>query len=439
MPDQSLSAPSRLVTDTRRLTHDALAEVRHLNLEGFVYGQLPADHSLRRTLRSAALHQAMRHQVVAYELRALLGVWSAEQLPVLLTKGFAMAEFEYPEASQRYYGDVDVLLPDDPLLVTRAVHLAVARGWRTDGHYTDPSRWTHETAHLFSPSGHVRLDVHRFVISWTAGPQRRIRQITRAVWQESTVQDWNGLSVRRPSPVDQAVATLVLARTWGGDAGGLKAADYTDLQQLRTNHRLTAQALIRRAEVFGGRHTVRAFLKVCDPWRGVFRLGHPDSRTILRRAPVLDGRSILVEGFLTRLRDLPARAARMPRVFPQVRAGLQDARRAGVTDPSACPQLPRSPDSLKHAERLALLSAGHLLTRLHCPWISRSALHRKCAYVTFHILREAGDEVDLVLGRSPDTGQTRLWIEDRHGIPDWYSDPCVSQNYREVQRWPTRR
>ncbi|GGJ77003.1 hypothetical protein GCM10008939_21360 [Deinococcus aquiradiocola] len=374
--------------------------------------------------------------MIAHELRALLCVWTAEEIPVLLTKGFAMAEFEYPEASQRYYGDVDVVLPDDPAIVTRAVHLALAHGWRTDEHYADPGRWTHETAHLFSPSGHVRLDVHRFVISWTSGPQRHIRQITRSVWQESAVQEWRGLPVRRPSPVDQAVVTLILARTWGGDAGGLKAADYTDLQQLRTNHGLTVQALTDRADAFRARHTVRAFLRVCDPWRGAFTLGEPTARRTLLRGPLLDGRFTLGDVWMTRLCALPDRAAQMNRVFPHVRAGLQDARRGD--SPGSTPHVRHASSPLRHAERLSLEAAGRWLTRLHRPWRPLGALHRERAYVTFRILREAGDDVDLVLGQSPQTGQTRVWIEDRHGIPDWYGDPRPTRNFREVKRWSSR-
>lgn len=428
VPGSALS----LVHADPALTPADLPGARALHLEGYLYTQLPRDHPLRSYLRGAALQQGTRHQIIAREVRELLHAWQAEAIPFLLTKGFALAEFEYPSPAARYYGDVDIVLPEEHATVTRAVHLALARGWRTDGQYADPSLWTHETAHLFSPSGHTRIDLHRFIVSWTAGNQRRTREVTRQVWQRSRAQNWQGVTVRRPDPLDQAVATLILARTWGGDAGGLKPADYPDLAQLKRNHDLTEADLLGRARTLGGEHTVRAFLKVCSPWRQVFAFGEPQTRRTLRLAPVRDGVMTPLDLWRTRLFVLPGQLKLMPRVFTQVRAGLRGARTGEVVELTSAGRNAHPPSPVP------LVAAGRWVMRLHHPGVPRDALQREYAFVTFHILRARSVEVFLVKGRDPQSGESRFWIEDVRGVPDWYGDPRVARTHPEVQRWPAR-
>ncbi len=418
------------------LTPADLDTVRALHLEGYLHAHLPPGHPLRTHLRGETLHRAARHQLIARDVRDLLRVWQAEGIPAVLTKGFALAEFEYRSPTERYYGDVDLLLPEDPATVTRAVHLALAHGWRSDGQHARPDAWTHESAHLFSPGGHARLDIHRFVIAWTAGDQRRTRELTRQVWARSVPQDWQGVTVRRAAPLDQAVVTLMLARTWGGDAGGLKPADYTDLEQLRRRYGLTEEHLIVHARSLGGEHTARAFLQACSPWRGVFQLDGPGLARGLHQGAVLDGMLTPLDVWRARLRDLPRRLRLMPRVWPQVQVGLRAARQA----PGSPVPVPSPPSRARpsHAGRLDLVSAGQWLTRLRHPGVPRGALGRERAHVTFQILRAAGEAVELVLGCHPLTGEERFWIEDDHGVPDWYGDPRVRQTHPEVQRWPAR-
>lgn len=428
MPASALS----LVRADPALTPVDLAAARALHLEGHLDTRLPRDHALRPHLRGAALGQGTRHQIIARELRDLLRTWQAEAIPCLLTKGFALAEFEYPSPAARYYGDVDVVLSGDQAAVTRAVHLALARGWRTDGQSADPRLWTHETAHLFSPSGHTRIDLHRFIVSWTAGSQRRTREVTRQVWQRSRSQSWQGVTVRRPDALDQAVATLILARTRGGDTGGLKPADDTDLAQLKRNHGLTEAAPLRRARTLDGTHTVQEFLKVCNPWRQVFDFGEPQTRRILRLAPMRDGVLTPLDLWRTRLFVLPERLKLMPRVLTQVRAGLRHAR-TGDAAQTRTVRLEVNPPPT-----VALVAAGRWVMRLHRPGVPRDALHREYAFVTFHILRARSVEVFLVKGRDPQSGESHFWIEDLRGVPDWYGDARVARSHPEVQRWPAR-
>ncbi|MDR6220870.1 nucleotidyltransferase family protein [Deinococcus soli (ex Cha et al. 2016)] len=114
------ASPLSLVGADPALTPADLAAARALHLEGHLDTRLPRDHALRPHLRGAALGQGTRHQIIARELRDLLRTWQAEAIPCLLTKGFALAEFEYPSPAARYYGDVDVVLSGDQAAVTRA-------------------------------------------------------------------------------------------------------------------------------------------------------------------------------------------------------------------------------------------------------------------------------------------------------------------------------
>lgn len=146
--------------------------LRHYHLSGWAYAQLPPENPLRAALRPEALALSARHALIRREVRELLAAWNAEALPSLLIKGFALAEFEYGLPAERFYGDVDILVPEDNATIQRMVHLALARGWRSDGQYADPKCWTHECGHLLSPSGQTWIDIHRFVVGWHGGSAR---------------------------------------------------------------------------------------------------------------------------------------------------------------------------------------------------------------------------------------------------------------------------
>jgi len=221
--------------------------------------------------------------------------------------------------------------------------------------------------------------------------------------------------VRRPDALDQAVATLILARTRGGDTGGLKPADDTDLAQLKRNHGLTEAAPLRRARTLDGTHTVQEFLKVCNPWRQVFDFGEPQTRRILRLAPMRDGVLTPLDLWRTRLFVLPERLKLMPRVLTQVRAGLRHAR-TGDAAQTRTVRLEVNPPPT-----VALVAAGRWVMRLHRPGVPRDALH--CEYVK---------------GRDPQSGESHFWIEDLRGVPDWYGDARVARSHPEVQRWPAQ-
>lgn len=97
-----------------------------------------------------------------------------------------------------------------------------------------------------SPLGQVKLDIHRLLPAW-GGARDKVQAITAQVWAEAVTLDWDGLSVQLPQPLDRAVVSLALGRTWGGDTGGLKPADPADLRLLRTKYGLSNADLSARA------------------------------------------------------------------------------------------------------------------------------------------------------------------------------------------------
>ena len=424
-------------------------------LGGAVRARLPEAHPLRAPLRGQALDLALRHAQIRAELRALLGVWAEAGIPVLLFKGFALAEFEYASPGERFYGDVDVLLPEDPDTVTRAAHLALARGWRSDGQHADPQSWTHETMHLYSPGGHVRLDVHRWAVAAaTAAGVPRLRDLTAGLWARAKQVDWQGVALRRPHPLDAAVLNLVLARSWGGDSGGVKPADYLDLAVLRRNHDLSDDALRQHARRLGGAATWAAFGEVCDPCRGRLDLEMDRTAPLLAAALARDGLSV-------RRGRWQGRVATLRRVWPQLVPALLDVaaawwaiRRGG--DPRGHLRrwtpyrrpLHRSPLHGLNGERpVCRLPLGELNSRVTAVnWWTRLLYPRQrrlgvCvprAYATYRNLRRAGHPAVFVSGAGRRGGAfvAHAWVEDDRGSIELYGEPFNRQRFAVVFSFP---
>ena len=105
---------SRVFCHPESLSAADLPHVQASGHSGALYFALPPAHPLRPVLRPFMLDLALRHAQVVAELRPLLAAWAAEGIVPLLFKGFALAQFEYAHPAQRFYGDVDLLLPPNP-------------------------------------------------------------------------------------------------------------------------------------------------------------------------------------------------------------------------------------------------------------------------------------------------------------------------------------
>lgn len=428
-----------LTTDPPQVGPADVPHLRTAGLAGQVRVRLPEGHPVRELLRPGHLSLGTRHALIRAELRPLLAAWAREGIPALLFKGFALAEFEYATPGERFYGDVDVLIPADPATVSRAVHLALAHGWRSDGQHALPGRWTHETAHLLGPGGQARLDVHRFALGWLGGPQARIRALTRALWSGAAEVDWDGVPVSLPDPRDALVLNLALARQWGGDVGALKPADYADAQVLIRRYGWEVRKLETRARELGGPHTWAAFRQVCDPWNGRLVLEGPDLARSLRLAARRDGFHGAWAVWHNRFRVLSRQLPWWPALLPDLLAARRAVRAGG--DPRAhlarwtpadhCPGVP--------LDRLAdVIAAVAVLTRLLYPRQSRVGTCVPRAYATYRALRRLGHPAVFVSGVARIRGEVQghAWVEDHHGLIDAYEEPLNRERFPVVFRYP---
>lgn len=385
---------------------------------------------------------ALRHAHIRAELRPLLAAWAREGIPALLFKGFALAEFEYATPGERFYGDVDLLLSEEPETVTRAVHIALAYGWRTDGFYAHPERWTHESMHLFSPGGHVRIDVHRWVVAQSVGvTPTKARKLTSDIWQRASQVDWEGISVYRPAPLDAAVVNIALGRCWGGDSGGLKPADYLDLQVLCQNHRLSSETLRRHASEVGGSATWAAFQRCCSPEEGHLQLDIRQTAPVIAQG--LSGDGLKVErGLWT------ARWRLLRWLWPQLLPALFDVMAAWWAvrqggDPRT--HLARwTPSAASVRRRLgysalsARLTAVSWWTRLLYPRQRKRGVCVPRAYATYRNLCRAGHPAVFVSGAGRHGAEfvAHAWIEDDRGTLELYGEPQNRQNFKVVFSYP---
>ena len=416
--------------------HDAAA-LRAANLGGYVRPRLPAGHPLRETLRTDYLNQGTRHALIRAELRPLLRAWAQAGIPVMLMKGFALAEFEYGTPGERFYGDVDLLVPNDQDVIARAVHLAIAHGWRSDGQHAHPERWTHECAHLYSPGGHAKLDVHRFVHAWSSGPQERVQHITRLVWDAALKVDWDGLPILRPSPADRLVVNLALGRG-RGDAGGLKPADLADMHAIQARHALETAELNRRAHELHAVHTWAAFQAACHPDHPEYAQALQGHSASLKRAVRQDGgmpRSARPRAILRRLPELPVW---MIRLLPDVYAANRAYRQGGDPRPTLLSWATPAPGRLDLDHQGQIISAARWWTRLLYPRQEKRGTCLPRAYATYRALRRYGHPAIFVSGvtRTP-TGVTgHAWVEDDRGVMEVYGEPLVRLRFTETFRIP---
>ncbi|PTA67925.1 hypothetical protein C8263_10890 [Deinococcus arcticus] len=400
---------------------------------------MPHDHPWRAPLRPDALALAARHTVIRTWVRELHRHWAAVGIPALLVKGFALAEFEYPVPGARFYGDVDVLLPPNEATVTRAVQVALAHGWHSDGLHAWPRLWTHETAHLYSPDGQVRLDVHRFLPSHQAAGTARSAAITRGLWQRARVVDWAGQPTLRLHPLDEAVVALALGRCWGGDRGGLKAADYLDLEVLQRRHALREDELRAHAARLGARHTWAAFQALCNPARAQLELRPGHTRARLLAGAARDG-----------VRPPPALGGRVQRALtlaPFLASGLGDmlgamwaVRQGGDPRTHLRAWTPPTPvhTGLNVARRDGVVSAARLWSRWLHPRQKREGVCVPRAYATYRALRRAGYPAVFVSGVARRGAQlsSHAWVEGPRGPLEEYGEPFNRQHFRVLFQVP---
>lgn len=424
-----------LTTDPPDVGEEDLPHLLQAQLAGEVRARLPQGHPLRAKLQHQHLQLGLRHAAIRAELRPLLAAWAREGIPVLLFKGFALAEFEYATPGERFYGDVDVLLPNSPAQLTRAVHIALAHGWRSDGFHSLPHQWTHEIGHLFGQ--HTRIDLHRFALGGIRGHQDQIERVTQQVWARALPLDWNGVPIWRPHPEDAVVVNIALARQWSGDVGHLKAADYPDTRVLMSRYDLSWSALAARAQSLGGPNTWAAFRSVCDPQRQHLAWTTPGLKH-LKAAAQRDGPPTLLAHWPAvqrRLRIL----SRLPGLLPDLLAAWQAVCAGG--DPRGhlsrwTPAPPRR--ALLSGEAADIVIGVRALTKLFYPSQSLRGTCVPRAYATYRALRRHGYPAVFVSGvhRDPQGIQGHAWVEGLSSPLESYGEPLNHLRFKEILRYP---
>jgi len=250
--------------------------LRTLHLGAYAYHHHPRSSEFRGDYLQAALHHALTKRATL----ELVRIWNANGLEPLLLKGFPLAEFEYPHAAERFYGDVDVWLT--PNECAEAAKLALERGW---SQVWSPETWLdgfkHEEAILRSPDWQVMLELHGSLAKarrWTP----KLERFTQKLVQSSVLRDWEGVRVRTLAGVD-ALIFMLLDRAQG-DRWGRKIFDILDARVLLENHTLTRTQVETRAGELGCLDTLRVVWQSFDPWEGRYSLEQPNRRERWRRS-----------------------------------------------------------------------------------------------------------------------------------------------------------
>jgi hypothetical protein len=375
-------------------------------LGALAYERLPPGHPERARWRDAYVIGATSHLLTLATLAPLVRAWRTHGIEVLVFKGFYLAEFLYPSPAERFYGDVDVLVPEGDAVAAK--QLAVEHGWlvaASRNSATSSNVHSHMEAVLTRPG--VAIDLHRFVIHSDTADQRLPSRYTAAAWEASQQVAWQETTIRVLDPRDSALMGLIAGRAWSHDAWHLKPADYLDLQFLRDRVGLTREALVGRAEELGCPRTAALILERCDPWRGHLDLRPPSAAQQRRWGRAVDHERGPRRGWRRWWptgASLPGLAATLPVVL-HARRLLQRYR-----DPEELLGHLRVPagrsSPLTAPERRALFANTRVGAWLVQPSGDRCLVR---SLTIFRTLRQRGEPVTLHLGVDAD-GRRHAWI-----------------------------
>jgi Uncharacterised nucleotidyltransferase len=254
----------------------ALEVLRARRLEAWAYTVLPTGHPLKATCKSAFITARARHELIKQEVLEMVRAWNAAGIEPVLYKGFALAEFTYPQPGTRFHGDVDVLVrPED---FRRALEVGHERGWETPqpfDHWLFNNPNPHELP-LKQAQANAAFDVHQRLVPTLLRSTMREQAMTQMAWANSRQVEWQGTRIRLLSPEDAFVFGLVISRCWSGDGWRLKSHDLLDgLALIRQG--LTRETVLARATSLNVSGTVNAFLARCDPFQPNLKITHPST------------------------------------------------------------------------------------------------------------------------------------------------------------------
>ena len=274
------NALSRFMVDASQVPSPM--DLAEHGLEALAYARVPNTHPEHRRWREAYLRRLATHLAVRATLAPLIRTWREHGIEVLLFKGFYLAEFVYGNPAERYYNDVDVLVPESDAAL--AISLACGCGWTVRARRTGVAS-SNLNSHMEAilERANVWIDLHRFVVHHDASPDDRLaRRYTAAAFTASREVPWEGVTVRVLDARDSALMGMITGRAWSHDGWHLKIPDYRDLEVLVERDGLTRDALSARASELGCPLTLGLVLDRCDPWRRHLDMA-PPTRTQIRR------------------------------------------------------------------------------------------------------------------------------------------------------------
>lgn len=290
---------------TRSQVVPPISAIRQARLEGWVHAKLPSKHPLKIDLRADVIARSAKHALIRQNLAGLIRAWNDVGIYPLLFKGFALAEFVYKAPSERFYGDVDLLLslPD----ARRASQIARELGWLENINLDrETLGFDHEYSHLFSQDRSVRIDLHLEFLQ-TDRPSKKRERFAFTLLESAQLQSFLAVNVRLLKPVDHMIV-LLLNRRWG-DRWGRKASDYCDLLALIERYGITKTDLLERAKALGCVRNIQIIVQTCDPWCMKLELRKPSR--LQQWAQDLQCSTELgsyeIDYFLERLRQAPSR------------------------------------------------------------------------------------------------------------------------------------
>ena len=406
-------------------------------LAGYAFTILPRAHPVRPELRSHYLALLGRHHQIKAELRPLLQAWSSAGLDVLLFKGFHLAEFVYPVAGARMYGDVDVLLRTGQ--VQAAAAIARDLGWKRLQIVAEKLSHSHNAFTLISPSGATMVEAHHRALHVNLPWCRAQERITEAMWDNSRPLKWHDLEIREAAPVDMLLIGLILQRSWGSDRWWLRPSDFVDFQQLLRRYRIGAAELWWRASELCCERTLEIFAERCDPWRNQLSLAKPNAnelrqwnRTVFQERGLLGRPERLAAALLYGWPKLRLAATFLPHVLT-VRRELRRHRNLRSLLKAITPARRDGNDAVPREH----VAAG-VKWALRLVGTGGYGICLVRSLATYRALRERGWQVDFVSGVRRINGkvEAHAWVE-YNGRALWeLNEPSGPAFYQRNFRFP---
>jgi Uncharacterised nucleotidyltransferase len=379
----------------------ALEVLRARRLEAWAYTVLPTGHPLKATCKSAYISARARHELIKQEVLEMVRAWNAAGIEPVLYKGFALAEFTYPQPGARFHGDVDVLVrPED---FRRALEIGHERGWETPQpleHWLFNSPNPHELS-LKKYRAHTAFDVHQRLVPSVLSRTPREHALTQAARQHSRPVEWEGTRIRLLSPEDAFLFGLVISRCWSGDGWRLKSHDLLDGFAL-IRQGLTREAVLTRAKTLNISRTANAFLARCNPFVPKLEIKPPSLIKIFQL-------------------ELNSASEHVPLMFSRTSMRLLRAMGAVLTAPAWLPlwfevrralQQPDLNQALQTLERQHHRMVFFVRNTSLIWWLARrfdKTTNLIWPVMTYIALRRQGQQVTFQLGERD--GLQRAWVE----------------------------